>query len=208
VVPPTAARCQPPEWARLAGSDPRPTFAGTACVFGILSYWLENAHQLEAFSAERFAHDPGYRRRMALFNLTTYLIDHRDTKAANFIASRDARPYSVDNGMSFSGWRTPYGWFARGWQELVVDGLPREVLARLRRISRRDLDALATVAQFRARAGNLEPAPLDPPFDAHHGVRRRGDMIQLGLTWDEIDGVAQRLRALLARVEDGEIKSF
>jgi hypothetical protein len=208
VVPPSAARCQPPEWAALAGSDATPTFADARCVLGVVSYWVEDAHPLEPFSQDRFAHDGVYRRRVALLNLVTHLIDHHDTKAANFVVSRDQRAFSVDNGMAFSGWRTPYGWFSLGWQDLRVGALPADVVRRLRRLTRRDLDSLATVAELRVRAGRLEPAALEPPFDAARGVRRRGDRIQLGLTVDEIDSVWQRLEGVIEKLDRGEVRTF
>jgi hypothetical protein len=188
VVPPTVARCE--DWAGA------PTFKGSRCVLGTLSYWIEDAHQLAPFDRARFARDSVYRRRTALLNLLTHLIDHRDIKAENFIASADGHAFSVDNGMAFSGWRTPSGWFVRGWQDFIVDGLPRDVVARLRKLERRDLSVLSTVAEFRVRAGHLEPVAPEAPFDADAGVRRRGDRIQLGLTADEIDGIAARLEAL------------
>jgi hypothetical protein len=201
VVPPTTARCQPPGWA---GGETVPTFAGVRCVLGVISYWVEDAHQLARFDARRFAGDAVYRRRAAVLNVVTHLIDHRDIKSENFIATADGRPYSVDNGMAFSGWRTPSGWFVHGWQDLIVDRLPRDVVARLRKVERRDLAMLATVAEFRVRDGRLEPVPPQPPIDPDRGVRRRGDRIQLGLTRDEIDGVAERLQALLER----DLKTF
>jgi hypothetical protein len=55
VAPPTAGRCIPLEEYRRS-VDPRATetFAGAGCVFGVLSYWLEEVHGIED------AHDDGW----------------------------------------------------------------------------------------------------------------------------------------------------
>jgi hypothetical protein len=47
-----------------------------------------------------------------------------------------------------------------------------------------------------------------PPFDANAGVRRRGDVIQLGLTWSEIDAIGDRLDGIVEKVESGEVQLF
>jgi hypothetical protein len=208
VVPPTVARCLSKSEIHELGDHAKPTFSGGHCVLGSLSYWLEDAHQLAPFSTRRFHSDPIYRRRVALLDVLTHLIDHRDTKPQNFVAAA-GRAFSVDNGMSFSGWRTPRGWFARGWQDVIVDELPRDLVARLRRITPAQLSSeLGTVAELRVRDGRLEPVAPEPPFDTGAGVRRRGDRIQLGLTQDEIDGVWGRLQRLLERVDTGDIGQF
>jgi hypothetical protein len=209
VVPPTVARCMPAVIYRMRITPVAiPTFEGTQCVLGTLSYWIEDARQLEGFSSERYSRDPEYRRSIALLNVLTHLIDHRDTKPQNFVVSRDRRAFSVDNGLAFSGWRTPRGWFLHEWQDVLVDGLPRELVQRLRRVSRADLLRLQTVAQFRVDRGQLHPVALEGAFDPHEGVRRRGDQIQIGLTWEEIDSIGDRLHAILERVESGELKVY
>lgn len=199
VIPPTVARC------RELGHPP--TFAGTRCVLGTLSYWIEGASELDGIDHHRFAIDPGYRRHVAMLNVVTHLIDHRDTKPSNFIVARD-HTYSVDNGMAFSGWRTPRGWFRHEWQDLIVDSVPRDLISRLRKIRRSDLAQLATVAQFRVHHGGLEAMAPGAPFDPNQGVRRRGDIIQLGLTWSEIDAIEDRLEGIIGKVESGEVKLF
>jgi len=213
VVPPTVARCLPERTFRrqIDAEGAPPTFDGDDCVLGILAYWIEDATQLVGYSQARFAADPTYRRRIALLNVITHLMDHRDTKPENFLVLRgsDPRAFSIDNGLAFSGWRTPRGWFWHEWQDLLVDSLPSDLVARLRSVGRAELtETLGTVAQFRVRAGRLEPMPLEPPFDANEGVRRRDDAIQLGLTSTEIDGVAARLSTLLDRVDSGAVKVF
>jgi hypothetical protein len=209
VVPPTVARCMPLALYRIKITPVAiPTFEDTKCVLGTLSYWIEDVHQLDKFSAEQFQRNSEYRRRIALLNVVTHLIDHRDTKPQNFVVSRGWHAFSVDNGLAFSGWRTPRGWFLHEWQDVVVDGLPRDLVARLRRVTRVQLLQLQTVAQFRVKKGQLIPVAPEPAFDPHEGVRRRGDQIQIGLTWAEIDDLGDRLHAILERVDSGELKLF
>lgn len=215
VVPPVTARCMPDEVSRLRlPGDPTPTFAGSRCLLGVVSYWLEGVEKLDGISAARFAQDPLYRRRIALLNILTYLIDHRDTKPDNFavMMQGDPRAYSVDNGMAFSGWRTPRGIFLREWQDLIVGALPADAVLRLRRVRREELDKLAVVAQFRVLPAGLEAMAPGAPFSdqegLEEGVRRRGDLVQIGLTRGEINEVAWRLRVLLHRVDSGALGTF
>jgi len=86
--------------------------------------------------------------------------------------------------------------------------LPKGQVDRLRRITRADLDRLAVVAQFENREGLLVRVPAGEPAALDEGVRAVGTTLQLGLTQQEIDGVEERLRHLLERVEGDEIELF
>ncbi len=167
---------------------------------------------LHGLDRARFARDPCYRTTIANLNLLTYLIDHRDdAKASNFLVSRGPPPpraFSVDNGEAFSGLRPLRGWLVRSWSRLLVPALPAEAVERLRRMGRAQLARLAVVAQLELRDGRLRPVAPGPPFDAAHGVRRRGELIQLGLTAPEIDGIGKRAAALVAQVDSGRIGQF
>lgn len=215
VVPPVAARCTPEAVRDLhLQGETKPTFSGSSCLLGLASYWLEGVETLKGVSKERFAQDPLYRRRLALLNILTYLIDHHDTKPANFTIEREGDPhaFSVDNGMAFSGWLTPGTWFLRSWREMIVDAVPMDAVARLRRVQRSDLHRLAVIAQYRVAAGALEPMAPGAPFSEEDGldkgIRRRGDVVQLGLTRSEIEDMRRRLLVLLDHVESGALKTF
>jgi hypothetical protein len=94
------------------------------------------------------------------------------------------------------------------WAKIIVPALPRKQLDRLRQLTRRDLDTLLTVSQYKVTPDGLVEAPPTAAFSDSSGVRREGDMIQLGLTRSEVDAMAVRLKELLERVDRGKIKVF
>ena len=210
VVPPTVGRCIPSDFysAEVTEREAKPTFPDAQCVFGVLSYWIENVHELGALSTSRFARDPAYRRNVATLNLFTYVIDHRDTRESNFIVSKDDRDphaFSIDNGLAFSGFRNPRALFVKEWADIVVPSLLARQVDRLRKITREDLQRLAVVAQFEVRGGQIDAVPPTAPIDTTTGVRRKGAIIQLGLTQSEIDGIDARIHRLLERIDAHQI---
>jgi len=212
VVPPTVGRCITTATIHEKVPDAAETFDGAPCVFGVLSYWLINVNADHVFDASRFDSDSAYRQSVANLNLLTYLIDHHDTRPSNFLVSTDKahpRTFSIDNGLAFSGFRNPIILFTKtNWAHIIVPELPREQLARLRKLTRHDLDTLLTVAQYSVTPEGLVEVPPTSAFSDSSGVRREGDVIQLGLTRREVDGVAARLNALLEKVDRGKIKVF
>ena len=71
------------------------------------------------------------------------------------------------------------------------------------------LAALGTLVELRAdRNGVLQPVPPTAPTDPAEGVRVARGYVQMGLTRDEIDGVAKRLAALLREVDSGKLAVF
>jgi len=211
VVPVTVARCLPTAFHDSRFGHAR-AFDDTRCVLGIVSDWIEDATNDNLRDWRRFARDPAYARTIANLNLLTYVIDHRDTRKANFILTKPGRPpraYAVDNGLAFSGIRNPLAWFVPDWSHLLVPSVPRDTVARLRTLDRAALDRLAVVAQFRRSAdGGLEEIAPTAPTDERHGVRVTGDIVQLGLTRKEIDAIERRIRALLVRVDAGDLPLF
>jgi len=213
VVPPTVLLCIPLTRHGAEIADEPPSFPGTDCVFGLAAYWLENVTSDEARDLDRSRRDEAYRASLAKLNLVTYLIDQRDSREANFLRSTDPqrpRVFSVDNGLAFGGFKNPFAvmGFIPDWAQIHVSALPRRQVERLRQITRPDLDRLAVVAQFENREGLLIRVPAGEPLDRDEGVRVVGTTVQLGLTRREIDGVEERLRALLGRVDRGEIELF
>jgi hypothetical protein len=213
VVPPTVVFCVPVAQHSAEIADEPPTFPGTECVFGLAAYWLENVTPKEARDLRRFERDEAYRASLAKLNLVTHLIDQRDSREANFLRSRDPdrpRVFSVDNGLAFGGFKNPFAvmGFIPDWAQVQVSALPRSQVDRLRRITRADLDRLAVVAQFENREGLLVRVPAGEPEALDEGVRAVGTTVQFGLTRQEIDGVEERLRHLLERVDRDEIELF
>jgi hypothetical protein len=112
----------------------------------------------------------------------------------------------VDNGISFGP--IVYNYFVRNWTQLRVAALRRASIERLRGLARADLDFLRTVQQLAADAsGVLRLVEPQAPFDAA-GARRRDTTLQLGLTEGEIDAVWQRMRGVVAAVDEGRIPVF
>jgi hypothetical protein len=213
VVPPSVGRCIPSELHAMQIGGEKKTFDGSDCVFGVLTYWVENLTDDHVFDKRRFNRDPAYRKTIANMNLLTYLIDHRDTRRANFMISKDddrPRAMVVDNGLAFSGMRNPIASFLpkKDWSRLIVPALPREQIDRLRRVTRADLDKLSVVSQLVIDGGQIDEVTPAASFDAHKGVRRAGNVIQIGLTNSEIDGIERRLKELLQRVDKGEVTLF
>ncbi len=215
VVPPSVGRCLPlTAQSNTANSSPqKPTFSGTTCVFGVISYWVENVTNEQVLDLKRFDTDLRYRETLANLNLLTYLIDHRDSRSANFMISKtpaSPRALSVDNGLAFRGFRNPIALFGSDWSKILVPSLPRRKIEKLRNIDREALEKLGTVAQYQIHEGVLEAAPALPPIDKNNGVRVSEDSatIQLGLTQDEIDALQSRIQDLLKRVDEGSVRLF
>jgi hypothetical protein len=212
VVPPTVGRCIATATIHEKLPEVEETFEGVPCVYGVLAYWLTNVSPDGVFDLARFDSDPKYRQSVANMNLLTYLIDHRDTRKSNFLISTDKahpRTFAVDNGLAFSGFRNPIVMFTKvNWAKIIVPALPRKQLDRLRKLTRRDLDTLLTVAQYAVTSNGLKEVNPTEAFSDSSGVRRQGDVIQLGLTRKEVDSIASRLKTLLERVDRGTIQVF
>ena len=86
-----------------------------------------------------------------------------------------------------------------------VPVLPHESIERLNAVDHDRLGTLSVLAQLRLRDRRYESAPLEAPLDPNEGVRTHGDVVQLGLTAEEITGLGVRLAKLLGEVGEGEI---
>ncbi|HEU5073766.1 MAG TPA: hypothetical protein VFU02_06325 [Polyangiaceae bacterium] len=214
VVPPTTGRCLDLKTYRAhLDREAEASFEGTSCVFGSLSYWLENVKGSEPFSSDRFAHDVEYRRAMADVNTFTFVIQHGDTHDKNFLMTKEeesaqARVYSPDNAIAFSPYfRNPVEHFRRNWYDLRVPALRAAVVDRLRHLERKDVSALSVVEQYRIERGALIPTKLGAPI-GDSGVRRAGKTLQLGLTPEESERLFERVQLLLSKVRSGEVEVF
>lgn len=208
VVPTLVVRSLPTVVHAAIDPDAAPTFPGTACVLGTLALWLRRVHVPDPlYDPARFVADPRYAHHLANFNLVTYLLEHQDGKADNFLAAddeRNPRVFSVDNGITFGNLR--HNFFVINWDRIHVPALARRAVTRLRAIGPDELRALGTLVEMHADArGRLWPVAPGAPLDADAGVRWRDGVLQLGLTADEIAGVAERVRTVLARVDRGEL---
>jgi hypothetical protein len=210
VVPPAAARCIALDVYRPIDPEASPNLPGARCVFGLLSAWLSNVGVEPALQRDRFSHDPRYAQHFADLNLLAYLIAHRDARTNNFLMSTDpANPqvFSVDNGIAFGG--VLYNFFTWHFDQIAVGGLARQSIDRLRNVQPSDLARLAVLGEFRADPnGVLRVVAPSATTDPTQGTRQIPGGIQFGLTTEEIDAVAARLRELLERIDRGEMKTF
>ena len=213
VAPPSVGRCfDLATYRARVNETAQASFGGTRCVFGSLSYWLENVHASRPYSSQRFATDPEYREAMADVNTFTFLIQHGDTHEGNFLVtdteSAHDRVYSLDNAIAFSPyWRNPLEFVRSSWYDLHVPALRAAVVERLRGVQRRDVRALAVVEQYRIQQGSLLPTAPGAAIGAG-AVRRAGSVVQLGLTRDETERLFERVQLLLSKVRIGEIEVF
>jgi hypothetical protein len=213
VAPPTAGRCMDLALYRArVNPSAEASFEGTRCVFGSLSYWLENVTASEPYDDERFAHDLEYRQAMADVNTFTFLIQHGDTHEGNFLmtngASAHARVYSPDNAIAFSPYlRNPLELVRSNWYDLRVPALRALVVKRLRGLKQSDVAALRVVEQYKIELGSLVPTTIAAPI-GDDGVRRVDHSVQLGLTPGESERLFERVQLLLGKVRLGEVEVF
>jgi hypothetical protein len=130
VVPPTHGHCLDlAEYRRHVDPTAQPTFHGFDCVFGMLSYWLENARTpADVYDPELYRESAVYRRSVSNLNLLTFLINHGDSHARQFLMvdRRDGpRVYAVDNSLSFGTFVNTDIGAALDLSRLQVPALPR-----------------------------------------------------------------------------------
>ncbi|HKO52833.1 MAG TPA: hypothetical protein VJV79_34230 [Polyangiaceae bacterium] len=217
VAPPTVARCFPlREYQRFVPSE-KATFAGTDCVFGFASYWLEDVLTVGAartrgllatdgiWDANRFGSDPVYRRSLANANLLTYSINHGDAHDEQFLlqsTARGWRAFVVDNTISFQSIKNPMLLFREDWSQIHVSWFPKKAIDRLAKLSDDDYAALGSVEELQKHQGNqLVPVqPVNRPAKSDGSAMSwHGDRLRVGLSANEIELVKSRIHSLLAR---------
>jgi hypothetical protein len=210
VVPPTALRMVPLEEMRKYSPDVRRTFPGADEVLVVVQYWLNDIKVLaDIFDAAQFESDPVYARHIGQLNVLTYLIEHRDSNAGNFLISRaetGPRVFSIDHGVAFASDDSDRGTL---WKDMRVKRLPADLVAKLRLITPEILDRkLSVLAEWRLRDGRYEAVTPGERISGSFGVRRKGDTLQMGLKGGEINRVQRLLSALLSRIDRGEISTY
>lgn len=210
VVPPTVARMVDVDhYQRITTTEGEPTFSDARSILLVLQYWTLDVTSKGVFDQKRAEQDTAYARHLGDLNVLTYLIRQRDANAGNILISSDSlrpRLFSVDNGVAFD---SPASNRGTEWSTLRVKRLGQATAARLQRIRSEDLvAALAVIAQFERRDGRYVPVDRTVNLDPNRGVRRKGDVLQLGLTAAEVDGVRQRLEWLVGRLKSGRLTTF
>ncbi len=211
VVPPTSGRCIDFGTYQPISAHAEPTFPHTQCVFGVLSAWLQNVKiPDDALERSRFSHDPRYAYHFGNVNILAVLIAHRDASRTNFVISTDAKNphlFSVDNGIAFSA--ELYNFFGEQFDHVVVGGLPKRTIDRLRKLTPASFDRFGVIEEYGIDSvGILRPRPVSGNADPKASTRVLPDGVQIGLTQDEIDAMKKRWQQLLERVDRGEIPTF
>jgi hypothetical protein len=210
VVPPTALRfISLAEFSKYSPGVER-TFPGADQVLAVVQYWLQEVKVIaDVYNAETFATDPVYARHIGQLNIFTDLIDHSDSNAGNFLISRTtpgARVFSIDNGVAFASEESDRG---KLWKDLRVDRLPADTVERLRKITPELLQqTLGVVGQWQLKDGKYVPVPKGENLSPNQGVRREGEVLQMGLKKSEVGRVARALKNLLQKIDDGDVKTF
>ncbi|MGE3665733.1 MAG: hypothetical protein AB7G51_03820 [Steroidobacteraceae bacterium] len=208
VVPPIALRSAPlPQFKAI---DPAAVEAwrGTDATFYMVQCWLNGAkpHPL-AIDEARFAADPAYARTISRLNVLTYLVEHKDSNLGNVMLTGEGtavRAWAIDNGVAFDSEESDVGIF---WKALHVDAVDRALADRLRALTLDELRArLAVIAQYELVGETWEPRAPGANFDAMRGVKRRGTLLQLGLTNKEIGEVERRRAKLVRRIDKGDLR--
>ncbi|HSJ05687.1 MAG TPA: hypothetical protein VK936_03225, partial [Longimicrobiales bacterium] len=209
-VPPTVLRAFPLEYVRERIPHATATFReAPRSVLVALQYWLMGVTPENFWDARRARSDTVYARHIGNFNIVTHLIRHHDANVGNFLISENPenpRVFAVDNGVAFSA---PVSNRGHMWRDLQVRQLPGHTVERLRLVTREDLDrALGVLAEWEVHDGILVRVPPGENMSPGRGVRRSSQRIQVGLTSQEINGVENRIRQLLRRVDEGRIETF
>jgi hypothetical protein len=187
--------------------EARRTFPGADETLVVLQYWLQDVKTVaDVYYADRFAADAHYARHIGQLNILTYLIGHRDSNPGNFLIGRQetgTRVFSVDHGVAFGSEGSDRGEL---WRSMRVDRLPADAVERLRALTPEELEQkLGVLAQWRLVEGHFEPVEPGENVGTTRGVRRKDDVLQVGLTRVEIGSLSRQLRQLLNRIDRGAI---
>jgi len=226
VVPPSAPHCFALERYRAqVDAKATATFREAPCVYGILSYWLEDVESLadaaedgwfhgqyrHAFDPALFADNPAYRDSISRVNMLTFVIGHADSHAKNFVITSDSSAplvYSVDNSLSLGLKKNSRLDPRHDWSMLKVPSLPRSAVERLR-AARSQLDRLAAVAILQPKGGTLVPVAR-PPLVAPNGLglEWKAGHLRVGLSAAEIGQLEVRIALLLSKVDSGAVDLY
>jgi len=209
VVPPTALKVfTATEFA--AHSDAKPTFRPADDVLCVVQAWLKGVvNPADVLDSARAAAEPEYLRQVGNLNILTVAINHMDSNRGNFLRSKSELPprfFSIDNGVAFNSERSDRG---DVWRKLRVEKLPAAAIERVKRIDIGALEArLGVLAEWRVVNGHMVTAPKGENINPMRGVRLKDDVIQLGLTRNEIKAIDKRFANILRDIEKGKVSTF
>jgi hypothetical protein len=215
-APPTVAYCFSGRVYRRFDPGAGASWEGVDCIFGVLSYWLEEVQSVKAarasgvlgegagiWDARLFEQSPAYRESVASSNLLTYLINHGDAHDEQFVLQetpRGLRAYVVDNSIAFLSVKNPMLLLREDWSQIQVPALPPKAIARLERLADADFARLGNIAELVVRDGTLVNTTPSEPMKSDGGAMTwTGARLRVGLTQGEIELVEARVRELRSR---------
>jgi len=212
VIPTSMVYCIPAQnYSQILELEATPQIEGSGCIFGNASVWMQDVKVPEVvFVEQHFLTNSNYAYFLSNLNILAYLVEHRDGRSGNILASKDNdRPqlFIIDNDTTFG--TNPYNPFANNWNIIRVPALRKETIDRLRSIKRRDLEFLGVVAQLDKGSDkvfrNVKP---EKNMNPRKSVRISESTVQFGLSKGQIDDVWKRVKVLLKRIDSGEIPVF
>lgn len=228
VIPPATALCLPSDAYEEHLGHERAAFPGTECVLGVVSFWLHGSIGMgearregivpgEAgradpglFDPERFESDRRYRRNIAQLNLIAFLVSHGDAHAAQFVIYPDpVHIFLVDNSVALGIDHRSAMEDRQDLHHLLVPSIPEENAARLRELTRDQVEALRVLVELRNVDEVLVPVEPGAPFGApDERVRHEGDRVQIGLTAEQIELLWSRVRKVRGMLDEGSLQTF
>lgn len=234
VVPPTVGHCFPLKELRKFEPEVSQTWPEASCVFGYLSYWLPGVETVykanvgdadhnerpiltggALYSAERFEADSLYARKVARFNVFSFVLSHGDSHRDQFLVPVDDpfHVWSVDHSISLTSLKNPKTLFEEDWSRLLVPAIPAPVAARLRALQRSDIDHLTVIERYQAEGDRLIPiraptAIVSAPSEADIELVWNGRRLEVGTTLRERELIWSKLSELQAKLNLGELGEF
>jgi len=208
VVPPTVLHCIALEDDDML--DNLQPFGDTGCALGVMAYWPDNVidHVLDEARAVR---DQRYREHLGDLDAFSVLVGQQDRLGrANFLLATDRerpRIFSVDNGLSLDARvNQPIRFSSTAWTDRRVEWMAERMAKRLRNVRRHDLEKLSVLAQLELRRDKIVSVVETAPIDRHQGVRKKGRVLQLGLTAKEITVISSHVGALAESIDSGDLR--
>ncbi len=224
VIPPSSSYCFTQRQLKpVHSAEHRAGGREIPCTLGYLSFWLTSGSDVtdsqEAgtlpsgsglYDAALYTRNAAYRRSLGHLNLTTFLINHGDAHAQQFLLVKGKQSfslYSVDNTIAFKSIPNPMLVFREDWSNLRVPSYPADTLRKISELSNSDISAkLRVIDEYALDNGKLaRRSPGAEVGRADGALRWIGPRLQIGLTRSEIKGVTKRFKSITARWASGEL---
>lgn len=210
VVPPTAVRCIPLSALpapKNSDAEPIDGFHESSCALLLLQLWMDGVEQ---FERPKDGAPGATLAALGRLNIFVHLIGHRDSNPFNFLQSKSEPRHflSVDNEIAFSGllFNPLPKLTGDDWSQIKVDAVSKSLHEALARLTDARLASLLVVTELERRGDRWVNVPPRAPIDVTRGAVIEANRVQLGLTEDEVKGIAARRDEVLLRIDKGELR--